>query len=122
MRLRILTGVLIAFSLAAAPRSTMSGFHNYPNPFKASDTATTFKFSYSSPSLSKVIVTVFNPQGKQLYTDTIATNITASPFTFQWRGVDDKGAILAPGLYHAKLDIRTQDGDTLTAYTKVVVK
>lgn len=124
MRIRILfIGAITAFALAAAPRYSITNFHNYPNPFKASDTQTTFIFGMTSPTVyQKAALYIYSPQGRLLYTANPVTNTSVNPYRFDWRGVDDKGAYVTPGLYHAKVEVRTTEGDIVTASTKVVVK
>jgi flagellar hook assembly protein FlgD len=118
----------IAFLLiGASSRAAITDFHNYPNPFAPDTDPTTFVLTLNPSSVFKTAtLTIYNAVGKVVYEeDEIATGVIDKGDYYeitQWRGVDLKGNQLPKALYHAKIEVRTTDGDVLFSFADVIIK
>ena len=71
---------------------------NCPNPFNLKTNIT-----YSLPMASKIKLTIYNPLGKRVRT-LIDEYQTPGYKSFDWDGTDDKGNVVASGIYFYQLE------------------
>jgi hypothetical protein len=72
---------------------------NTPNPFKG---PTTIAFSVAEPSVVRLVV--YDVSGRRV-TTIAGGSFPSGPQRVDWRGVDDSGHDVAPGVYFYRLDI-----------------
>lgn len=127
---------IVIFAMAIAlltARYAVTDFHNYPNPFTPELEATSFVVAVSengATNITEATLTLYNTQGRVIFTreDIPQSEMVADPHQTNqlhitsWRGVDQSGKDVPRGIYYAKVDLTTGDGDIITAYTKTVVK
>jgi hypothetical protein len=86
--------------------STLRFERNYPNPFRPRTT-----FRYSLPDASPVRLDIFDVQGR-LVTTLVREFRGAGPHSITWDGRNATGALLAGGVYFARLqsavEVRTR--------------
>lgn len=80
-----------AFANALAP--------NHPNPFSGGTT-----LAFSVARASEVSLEIFDLAGRRVRR-LVATTLPAGRHAMHWDGRDDRGAPVASGLYHARLNV-----------------
>lgn len=93
---------------------------NFPNPFSG---VTHFVFEHNHPEEQMdVQIMLYNTSGatvkhiKESYTPTGSRSMDIT-----WDGTDNTGALLPPGVYVYRLNIKTEKGFSATAYQKLVI-
>jgi hypothetical protein len=85
--------------------------NNYPNPFNASTT-----ISFSLPQPGNVQLEIYNLLGQRMRT-LLNDRVTVSS-SRQWDGKDDRGRIVASGVYFARLKTPTGVGTIKMLYLR----
>jgi hypothetical protein len=93
---------------------------NYPNPFT---TSTSFYFEHNQPSAElNILIQVFTVSGKLV--KTIESHVTATGYRcgpFEWDGLDDFGDRIGRGVYIYRLKVRTDSGQNVEKFEKLVI-
>jgi hypothetical protein len=93
---------------------------NYPNPFT---TSTSFYFEHNHPGAElDILIQVFTVSGKLV--KTIESQVTATGYRcgpFEWDGLDDFGDRIGRGVYIYRLKVRTDTGQTVEKFEKLVI-
>ena len=117
------------FVVTNSQKIMIKNLHNYPNPFTDK---TTFVFEHNiSPQNIKVSLQIFNTTGKLIKTIEQEMNSEGSSIKVEWDGrasncincsANDQGIRqVNPGLYLCRLIVETEDGQTATASTKLIL-
>lgn len=93
---------------------------NYPNPFT---THTAFYFEHNQPGAElDILIQVFTVSGKLV--KTIERQVTATGYRcgpFDWDGLDDFGSRIGRGVYIYRLKVRSDSGQTIEKFEKLVI-
>ncbi|MBX7095235.1 MAG: type IX secretion system sortase PorU, partial [Flavobacteriales bacterium] len=108
------------FVVASSAEIALDHVLNYPNPFT---TRTQFFFEHNqSCAQLDVQIQVFTVAGKLV--KTIQENVATQGYRIspiEWDGTDDYGDKLAIGTYVYRVKVRTEDGNTLEKFEKLVI-
>jgi hypothetical protein len=91
--------VLFETGPVLAPAGTLALYPNYPNPFNP---ATVIR--YDIPERSHVRLEIFDAAGRRLKT-LVDDMQEKGPKTVSWNGIDNKGNMLASGVYFSRLTV-----------------
>ncbi len=75
---------------------------NYPNPFNPIT-----NLDFSIPNRSKVILSVYNMLGHKVIT-LLNEKKSYGNYSISWNGIDNKGVVVASGVYFAELRVRDE--------------
>jgi hypothetical protein len=110
----------IDFVVSESANLALDHIFNYPNPFT---TNTDFYFDHNMPnSHLDVMINIFTVSGKSVKTleaDMNPTGYRSDPIN--WNGLDDYGDKIGKGVYIYKLTVRTDTGEEVTEYEKLVL-
>ena len=108
------------FIVASSEDLIIKNLLNYPNPFT---TRTSFYFEHNQPGAElDVLIQIFTVTGKLV--KTIENHLTATGYRcgpFDWDGHDDFGSRIGRGVYIYRLKIRTNSGQTVEKFEKLVI-
>jgi flagellar hook assembly protein FlgD len=108
------------FIVASSEDFIIKHLLNYPNPFT---TSTSFFFEHNQPAAElDILIQVFTVSGKLVKTiegQVNATGYRCGPF--EWDGLDDYGSRIGRGVYIYRLKVRTNSGQTVEKFEKLVI-
>jgi hypothetical protein len=108
------------FIVASSEDFIIKNLLNYPNPFT---THTSFYFEHNQPGTDlDILIQVFTVSGKLV--KTIENRVTATGYRcgpFEWDGLDDFGSRIGRGVYIYRLKVRTNSGQTVEKFEKLVI-
>jgi hypothetical protein len=108
------------FIVATSEDFIIKNILNYPNPFT---TNTSFYFEHNQPGGElDIMIQVFTVSGKLVRT--IERQVTATGYRcgpFEWDGLDDFGSRIGRGVYIYRLKVRTNSGQTIEKFEKLVI-
>ena len=108
------------FIVASSEEFILKNILNYPNPFT---TNTSFYFEHNQPGAElDILIQVFTVSGKLV--KTIERQVTASGYRcgpIDWDGLDDFGSRIGRGVYIYRLKVRTNTGQSLEKFEKLVI-
>lgn len=108
------------FIVASSEEFILKNILNYPNPFT---TKTSFYFEHNQPGTEMdILIQVFTVSGKLV--KTIERQVTASGYRcgpIEWDGLDDFGSRIGRGVYIYRLKVRTNTGQSLEKFEKLVI-
>ena len=110
----------LEFYVAKSTELAIENIFNYPNPFT---TNTDFFFDHNQANQNlDVLIQIFTVSGKLV--KTIETNVLTDGFRsspINWNGKDDFEDPIGRGVYIYKLKVRTEDGESVTEFQKLVI-
>jgi len=108
------------FIVATSEDFIIKNLLNYPNPFT---TSTSFYFEHNQPGADlDILIQIFTVSGKLV--KTIESQVTATGYRcgpFVWDGLDDYGDRIGRGVYIYRLKVRTNSGQTIEKFEKLVI-
>jgi hypothetical protein len=113
----------IRFTVSEDGGIRIENFVNFPNPFRAGE-ATTFQFIHTRPGDDlEARLTLYNAQGQPVVNQQWEVGNSYYEVTLsQWDGLTPSGAKLAPGIYFAKLVVRSHlDGSQTEQTTRLLL-
>ena len=110
----------IEFVVSESADLALDHIFNYPNPFT---TNTDFYFDHNMPGTElSVMINVFTVSGKLVKTLEATMNTSGYRSTpINWNGLDDYGDRIGKGVYIYKLTVRSETGEEITVYEKLVL-
>jgi hypothetical protein len=81
------------------PQSYVLSVSNFPNPFNPSTA-----ISYTVPSRGNVTVAIFDARGVRVTTLIGNMSVDAGTYRTEWSGRSDGGAVVASGVYFARIE------------------
>ncbi|KPK80954.1 MAG: hypothetical protein AMS27_15970, partial [Bacteroides sp. SM23_62_1] len=110
----------IEFIVTSSEDFILKNILNYPNPFT---THTSFYFEHNrTGSTLDILIQIFTVSGKLVKTidrQVIATGYRCGPI--DWDGLDDFGSRIGRGVYIYRLKVRTDQGETVEKFEKLVI-
>lgn len=102
----------------------ISHFENYPNPFNSTNQSTSFHFNHTRAGEDiEATLVIYDITGRPL--STLEYSISSSPYQVdlgQWNGESFDGTKYGPGLYVARLYVRSlADGSQSEQATKLII-
>lgn len=110
----------IDFVVSESANLALDHIFNYPNPFT---TNTDFYFDHNLPNTNlNVMINIFTISGKIV--KTLETTMNTSGYRslpINWNGLDDYGDKIGKGVYIYKITVRTDAGDEVSEFEKLVI-
>lgn len=107
---------LAFFYISCSPGKPSSGiedFYNYPNPFKPSESYTTYKVSIKSGEIINAKVDIYSKAGDLLDSKDLTNNNSDKKIAAcLWSGLDKNGRYLPSGIYTAKITVKDNQDST----------
>jgi flagellar hook assembly protein FlgD len=86
---------------AADPMASSIGFNCYPNPFTSQ-----LAIEIENPSLKEITVEIYSIDGQKI--KTLAKALKGQKISLVWKGDDELGRQVPPGMYLVKMDGKTR--------------
>jgi len=94
------------------PSSGIAEFYNYPNPFKPSETDTTYKVSINSGEIINAKIEIYSQSGYLIENKDFAIEADKKTATLIWSGLDKNGKYLPASVYIAKATVKDNQDST----------
>ena len=110
----------VDFVVSESANLALDHIFNYPNPFT---TNTDFYFDHNLPNTNlNVMINIFTVSGKIVKTLETTMNTSGYRSTpINWNGLDDYGDRIGKGVYIYKITVRTDAGDEVNEFEKLVI-
>ncbi len=116
--------VTVNFVVSDGTGISISDFENFPNPFNSLTEATSFHFYQTRAGEDlEATLTIYDISGRPI--STIQYSVPGSPYQVvlgQWSGANVNGINYSPGIYVARLSVRSlADGSQSAQATKLII-
>ena len=103
------------------PSSNIKEFFNYPNPFNAKETYTTFKVSIGTVEIIEARLYIYSQEGSLVDEKAMTISADKKEATAIWSAIDKNGNYLPSSIYTSKVILKDNQDSTFVSEFKTSV-